>query len=291
MRKRLLPYGFVSPAIFFMAAFFVFPLLMSFLASLRSMRLWEYQTGGQFVGFDNYVNALQDPQVQNSIRVTVTFMATTVALELVIGMAIAVLLHRSFRGRRFVRAMVLVPMMVTPVVVGLTFRLMFNRQFGPVNWFLGLFGIDPLPWLSDPALAMVAVIVTEVWNQTPFVVLVMLAGLQTIPEELYEASRLDGASPWQAFWSISLPLLVPMLLVAGFWRSVATFRIFDVIAVMTDGGPVNATQALSLRVRTDGFEWGLIGYANAVSYLMVVALLIMAYIYNRILRGMEEGRR
>lgn len=271
-----------------MAVFFVYPLVSGFMVSLHRVRLFELGTGGEYVGLANYVDALADPVVHNSVGKTLIFASVAVSLELVLGTAIAVLLSNQFRGRRFVRAMALAPMMLTPVVVGLNFRLMFNRLFGVINWILSLVGLGPVSWLADPFWAMVAVICAEVWNQTPFVTLVALAALQVIPEDVTEAAKVDGASPWKEFWHISLPLMVPVLLVAAFWRSVATFRIFDVVSVMTAGGPVDATEMLSLLVAKLGFNRGVFGYSTAIAFLMIVAMLGMAITYNRYLRGQGE---
>lgn len=272
-----------------MAVFFIYPLVSGFILSLHRVRLFELRTGGTFVGAENYQQAFADPVVHNAVTKTLIFMSVSVVLELVLGVAIAHLLNNDFRGRRYVRAIALAPMMLTPVVVGLNFRLMFNRLFGVINWVLSLFGIEPISWLADPFWAMVSVIAAEVWNQTPFVTLIALAALQVVPQEVREAARVDGASGWQSFIHVNFPLMIPVLLVAAFWRSVATFRVFDVVSVMTAGGPVNSTETLSLLVAKLGFNRGIFGYATAVAFFMIVAMLGMAVWYNRHLRKAGEA--
>ncbi len=278
-RERWTPYLLSAPAVLFLSTFFMFPLIVAFWMSFRAVRLWEIQTGGVFIGLQNYITLLQSSGVLNSIRVTVIFTLVASTLELIIGVAIAVFLNREFIGRKIVGTIVLVPMLVTPVVIGLMFRLLFNRQYGLINSLLGLLDLGPFGWLSEPTLAVVAIVLAETWNQVPFVVLVVLAALKTLPAETIEAALVDGATPVQVFWKVSVPLISSALLLAFFWRSIAIFRIYDVLAIMTEGGPVNATQALSLRVRSEMFDSGRVGSAAALSFILIGCLVIITLIY------------
>jgi len=284
MRRRSKEaYFFILPAFVVLFCIFIYPLIYSLIKSLYDVRLYQLKEGGEFVGIANFLKMLRDSDVFRAWVRTLLFMCIAVSLELILGLGIALLLNLQFRGRRFVRSAVLLPLMLTPVVLGINFKMMFNYLYGLANYSLRMLGLSPILWLSGMPWAMIACFIAEVWNQTPFVSLVLLAGLQSIPSELYEAARVDGASRWQTFREISLPLLTPAILVAVFWRSIATFRIFDVIYVMTGGGPVTYTETLSILVYRIGFRKGLLGYAAATSYGMIVFVLILAFLANRFL--------
>src|SRR5690606_21761483 len=176
---------------------------------------------------------------------TGTFMFFAIVLEFVLGMGLALLLDQNLKGQRLFRSLILLPMMCTNVVIGLTWRLMYNYEYGVVNYFLNMVGIDSVAWVSDISVVMLSVILVYVWNTTSFVALLLLAGLQALPEEPFEAARIDGASAWQRFVHLTLPLLRPAILVALLWRVIDTFRIFDVIYLLTAGGPARKTETVS----------------------------------------------
>ena len=190
---HLYPYLLIAPTFLFLVAVFLGPVLYSLYLSTRQMQLFEFSTGGRFVGVANYLAAVRDPLVWNALTQTSVFVVGAVTLELTLGMAIALFLNQRLPGRRVLRAIALFPLMLTPVVLGITFRILFNYSYGIINYALGRVGVDPVVWLAATPWAMIAVIVTDVWNQTPFVTLLLLAGLQSIPEEYYEAARVDGA--------------------------------------------------------------------------------------------------
>jgi multiple sugar transport system permease protein len=172
-------------------------------------------------------------------------------------------------------------MMCTNVVIGLTFRLLMNYEFGIINYYLGQIGFAPVEWLSNPSVAMYSVIVVDVWNTTSFVALLLLAGLQSLPEEPFEAAKMDGASPVQTFYYLTLPLLRQTILVALLWRLIDTFRIFDVIYLLTAGGPARATETVSIYIYRYGFQSFNLGFASAASYLMILIMLVIAGILAR----------
>jgi multiple sugar transport system permease protein len=284
---RLYPYLLVAPTLLFLVTVFLYPVLYSLYLSTRQMQLFEFSTGGKFAGAANYLAAMRDPLVWNALTQTSVFVVGAVALELGLGLLIALFLNQRLPGRRFLRAVALFPLMLTPVVLGITFRILFNYSYGVVNYALDRVGIDPVVWLASTPWAMVAVIATDVWNQTPFVTLLLLAGLQSIPEEYYEAARVDGAGAVLRFLHVTLPLLAPVVFVAIFWRFVATFRVFDIVFVMTGGGPAESTETLSILVNKLAFSYGQLGYSATVAVGMVLFMATVAVVYYRASSGVR----
>jgi multiple sugar transport system permease protein len=284
---RLYPYLLVTPTCLFLLSVFLYPVLYSLYLSTRRMQLFEFSTGGRFAGLANYLAAARDPLVWNALTQTAVFVVGAVTIELTLGLGVALFLNQRLPGRRFLRAVALFPLMLTPVVLGITFRILFNYSYGIVNYGLGRVGVDPVVWLAATPWAMIAVIVTDVWNQTPFVTLLLLAGLQSIPEEYYEAARVDGAGAVLRFLHVTLPLLAPVVFVAVFWRFVATFRVFDIVFVMTGGGPAESTETLSILVNKLAFSYGQLGYSAAVAVGMVLFMATVAVVYYRASSGVR----
>ena len=278
---RLYPYLLITPTCVFLVSVFLYPVLYSLYLSTRQMQLFEFATGGRFAGAANYLAATRDPLVWNAVTRTGVFVVGAVTIELALGLGVALFLNQRLPGRRVLRAVALFPLMLTPVVLGITFRILFNYSYGIVNYALGLIGVDPVVWLAATPWATFAVIVTDVWNQTPFVTLLLLAGLQSIPEEYYEAARVDGAGATRRFLHVTLPLLAPVVFVAIFWRFVATFRVFDIVFVMTGGGPAESTETLSILVNKLAFSYGQLGYSAAVAIGMVLFMTAVALVYYR----------
>jgi multiple sugar transport system permease protein len=209
-------------------------------------------------------------------------MVGAISLEFIFGLGIALLLDYDLKAKRFFRSIILIPMMCTNVVIGLTWRLMYNYQFGIINYFLVELGLQPVEWLSNVSIVLPAVILVDVWNTTSFVALLLLAGLQALPDEPFEAARIDGASAQQRFWYLTLPLLRPTILVALLWRVIDTFRIFDVIYLLTAGGPARATETISIYVYRYGFQTFDLGFASAASYTMILIMLVIAVFLARL---------
>jgi multiple sugar transport system permease protein len=282
--RMLEPAFFIAPAFLVLFIILVYPLGYSFWLSFHEWTLYNFRTAIPFVGLDNYIQLLTNGEFVHSVGITLGFMAGAISLEFILGMALALLLNHDLRAKGIIRSLILLPMMVTNVVIGLTFRLLFNYQFGLINYYLGVIGIEPLQWLSSTTMAMPAIIIVDVWNTTSFVTLMLLAGLQSLPEEPFEAARIDGASAWQSFRYLILPLLRPTILVALLWRIIDTFRIFDVVYLLTAGGPARATETVSLFVYRNGFQLFNLGYASAASYLMILGMLIMSVVVTRLIR-------
>jgi multiple sugar transport system permease protein len=244
--------------------------------------LWvSLQTGtGQklhFTGADNYGLVATDPGFWDAIRVSALYVGTTTGVELVLGFVLALVLSRKLRGLGIVRTLLIIPMAMTPVVVGLTWRLLYTPPFGLVNYTASLAGIDLPPMLTDPVLAFVAVVIVDVWQWTPFMMLLVLAGLQSLPNEPFEAAAVDGASRLQALRYLTIPMLRGIVLVALIFRGVDAFDTFDTIFVLTRGGPGTATQTLTMFDFFEAFRWFHFGYAAAVAVVMLVLLWAVSF--------------
>jgi multiple sugar transport system permease protein len=277
---RHAPTVLLGPAVLVLALVVAFPFLYSLVLSLHNWNLADRKATWTFVGLENYVAALtRDPFFWSAFKVTAIFLVGAVVTQMLLGLAIALLLNRQFRGQGLVRTIIMLPLMTTPVVVGLIWRFMYNPERGMVNYLLSFVGIAGPDWLGRQQTAMAAVILADVWEWTPFVALIVLAALQALPEDPYEAARIDGASGWQSFLYITLPLITPALLVAGLIRLMDAFKTFDLIYVLTLGGPGVSTQVLSLYTYKYGFKFFRMGYASALSYIMVFLIVVVANIF------------
>ena len=228
-----------------------------------------------FEGLANYVEMFQTDLFWTALSNSFYQVFGTVTLQVLIGVPVALLLNRRAPGIHILRTLYLFPMMTTPIVVGLIWRMLFNTEVGFINYVLSLIGLPGLNWLGNVHLAMPAVILTDVWLSTPFVAIIVLAGLQSIPEELYEAARVDGASAWHSFWGITLPLLRPVLVLAVLFRIMDAFKRFDTIFIMTGGGPGTATETLNLHAYFQGFQYLNIGYAAAITLVILAIVLAL----------------
>ena len=274
--RRFEPAIYIAPAFVTLLVVLVYPLSYALWLSFHQWTLRTFKMGIPFVGFQNYADLFSNPDFLNSIRITFTFVFLAISFEFVLGMGLALLLDQELKGRGLFRSMILLPMMCTNVVIGLMWRLLLNYQYGLVNYYLGRLGIMPVEWLSSPKVAMASVVIVDVWNTTSFVALMLLAGLQSLPDEPFEAARIDGASGLQSFYYLTLPLLRPIILVALLWRFIDTFRIFDVIYLLTAGGPARVTETVSIYIYRYGFQSFNLGVAATSSFIMLMIMLIIA---------------
>jgi multiple sugar transport system permease protein len=270
------------PAALCIALLIIFPLAFNLYMSLQTWFV-SSATPPKFVGLRNFVEIFgKDARFWNSIWITVEFTVITVLLELVVGMAIAVYFHRDFRGRGVVRTVMLLPMVSTPVAVALIWVIMFNPSLGILNYLLSLVGIKPLLWLGHPRTALPSLIFMDVWKWTPFMVLILHAGLQSLPLTPFEAARIDGASRWQLFRYVTLPLLRPSVAVALIFRTMDSLKTFDTIYVMTEGGPNNASEVLNIYVFLSGFKYFHIGYASALAVILIIFVFAVNLLLIRV---------
>lgn len=278
-RRRRDGWLLVAPTLVAVLALGVFPLLYSLLLSFRR---WDLQVPGQpFVGLANYGTALADGRVWASLQNTLLITVVGVGLEFVFGLGLALVLVDELRGKRLIIPLLMLPVMMVPVVVALTWRLLWDAQNGPVNFFLSaVTGRDvDIAWLSHKGTAMVAIIVTELWQWTPFMFLVLLAGLTAVNPELYDAAALDGAGWWRTLRDITLPALSAVIAVSLLFRALDAFKAFDLIYLFTQGGPGTSTETISWYIYQLGLKFFRMGYASAVSYLVVIGLTVVATFY------------
>jgi multiple sugar transport system permease protein len=249
--------------------------------------------GRPFVGLTNYVDAVADPRFRGALGHTLFFAASSVTLELVIGLWLALALNRAFRGRGLVRAAVLIPWAIPTVVSALLWRFMFEGQTGIVNAALMDAGLihEPIVWFIQANTAWVPVILADVWKTTPFVALLLLAGLQNIDSSLYEAARIDGASAWRQFRHVTLPLLKPAILVALIFRTLDAFRVFDLVYALTGGGPGTSTEPIALYTFNALLQNLQFGYGSALSVIVFLITFALAMGYIRFLGADLTGAR
>lgn len=282
-RRRLTPYWFLLPAALLLLVLIGLPLMYAFGLSFYRYQWNAPYLGITFVGLDNYRNLVRDQPLISSVGWTVSFTAIVVAVELVLGLGLALLLQSRHlgRARSLLRGVFLVPMMLSGVVAGFMWRLLFDPEYGPINHLLGLVGMEPVRWFTESTPTRLVVILSDVWLSTPFVILVLLAGVQSIGEEFYEAARIDGASPWQLFRHITLPLLQYPILVVLIIRTMDALRAFDQIYVLTRGGPGVSTATVMMYNYRYAFNFYQMGRASAVSFaaLVVIALISAGYLW------------
>ncbi len=272
----------LAPALGFTLVFALYPVVDSFVLSLHRILLVLPDQERAFVGLANYRQLAADPVARQAFIVTLGFVALSTVLEVLLGLGIALVIHEQFRGRGWVRAAALIPWAVPTVVASQMWRFIFNDQYGFAN--LLLFGdriADYVPWLAYPGFAWVAIVLADVWKTSSFAGLLILAGLQLIPDDLYDAARIDGANAWRRFWHITLPLLRPALLLALLFRTMDAFRVFDLVFVMTQGGPGGATQVLQFYGYKALFTEGRMGYGAAISVTVFLAIFLLSLLYIR----------
>jgi len=257
------------PAACIIATLIIFPLTFNLYMSLQTWFV-SSTTPPTFVGLKNYLEIFgKDGRFWNATWITIQFTGISVTLQLALGLAIALYFHRDFTGRGLVRTVMLLPMVSTPAAVALIWVVMFNPSLGILNYFLTSLGLPPLLWLGHPRTALPSLILMDTWKWTPFMVLILHAGLQALPLTPFEAARIDGASRWQLFRYITLPLLRPSIAVALIFRTMDSLKTFDTIYVMTEGGPNNATEILNLYTFQTGFKYFHLGYASALAVVLV----------------------
>jgi len=268
---------FVTPALLLLALVTVYPVLSVLYLSLhRKLLIFDIS---RFVGLDNYLFLVQDDRFWNALGNTAYFTFLSVALELGLGLSIAMLLHREFRFKGFVRAVVLIPWAIPTVVSAKMWEWMYNTDFGILNYLLGA----EVNWLGSPLWALNAAVCMDVWKTTPFVAILLMAGLQVIPRELSQAARIDGAGSWDVFRKVTLPLLKPVILVVLIFRTLDAFRVFDSVYVLTGGGPANTTETLSIYAYKVLFQTLQFGYGSTLSVVVFLCVGMISVVYIKLL--------
>jgi multiple sugar transport system permease protein len=273
VRRRRSYYYFVAPALVVVGAVIVFPWLFTLWMSVFD---WKIGSAAQFIGIDNYRKLAASQRFLEAILHTFYFTALAVVVPLVLGTVSALIFHREFPLRGVLRGLFVMPMMATPVAVALVWTMMFHPQQGVLNYLLSLVGLPPSLWVYSPTLVIPSLVIVEVWHWTPLVMLIVLGGLAALPTEPYESARLDGASEWQLFRYITLPLVAPFLVVAAVIRTIDALKTFDTIYVITGGGPGTASETINIYLYLQAFAFYNIGDASAVVVVFFVIVLALA---------------
>lgn len=286
--RNPLRWALLTPALLVIGLTVIYPLLSSFVTSFRNWQLINSPSPGGFVGLDNYTRAFTDEGFLNSLKVSALYVLVSVSLSLILGLAIALLLSKPTRLNTFARALLIFPFAVAPVLKGFSWRFMLNPEYGVYAKMVGAV-IPPLKgylWLGHDFSALLTLAMSEVWGWAPLFALMFIGALGSIPSEITEAARVDGATGWHIFWRITLPLLAPVVYIVALLKIISALKMFDQVVIMTGGGPGNATQTLYYYIYQLAFRNLDMGYASAVSYLLVVLMGLFAFLYVRtLLRG------
>jgi multiple sugar transport system permease protein len=292
LKKRRVAIFFVLPAALILLAITVFPLIYELRLAFMS---WELTTNfpAKFVGFQNFGKILfRDARFWSSLRVTGFLIVFGVGIQLAIGTVLALLLNRLRRPRTLLVSLFLIPVMIAPVVAGFQFRMIYHDQFGPLNYLIEMATGGRwrgFAWIANPKIALIAIMFTDIWQWTPFLMLIVLAGLQSISLELLEAAEVDGANPWQTFWRITIPLLLPVIIIGILIRAMDSFKLFDIIYLVTGGGPGNVTETISFYTYLQGFKFFSLGYTAAMAFIQLIVITVIAKFFINIQKRQQGG--
>jgi multiple sugar transport system permease protein len=276
----------VLPLVILFVALTIFPFLFMIGASFTRYNLSEWRAP-QFIGLKNYIKIFQDDGVKSSVTFTVLLVIIALPIEMILGGFIALFIQNLI-GERFVRSALLLPMMVPAVVAGVMWKMLFNFEYGPVNYFLSLFGVQKLSWLGDIGYSRLAIIIMDIWQWTPFIFLILYAGLQTIPQDFIEAAKVDGANRWQILRNVELPMLQSLVSITLILRLIDILKLFDTIYMTTFGGPGYATHSFSFYIYKVSLSFGWdVGYGSALSLLLLAVITILTNILINRLRLWE----
>lgn len=276
-----LKHKLVLPLALMLSAVMLYPLAFSAWISLHDYRLTRLDDV-RWIGLENYAFGITDPGFLNAMANTLVFVAGAVTLELILGLSIAILLQRLIVFKNVIRSILLAPMFITPIAVGLMFRFLLNAELGVVSHYLGKIGIT-IDWFG-PDLALFSIILIDVWQWTPFMVLMFLAGLESLPKAPFEAARIDGASAWLTFRAVTLPMLMPVITVAVIIRALDAFKVFEYVFAITRGGPGDATETIMYHIYQTGFRFFRMGEAAAAAFMLIAVILVLVIALVRVTR-------
>jgi multiple sugar transport system permease protein len=291
MSDRAIAWLFITPTIALLLAINVFPLLwtvyMSFTNYKANMGWVKYRA----VGIDNYVDLLTDPDIWAAMQTTAHFVFWSILFEVLIGFGLALLINRKFRGHSLWTTVILLPMMLSPAVVGNFWTFLFQPQIGLFNYIVSyVSGVDPASFqmIGDVKLAPWTIVLVDTWMWTPYVMLICLAGLRSIPDSIYEAAEVDRASAWRRFWSITLPMVMPFLMLAVLFRAIENFKMFDMVNLLTNGGPGSLTETVSITLKRAAFEKWQTGWSSALAIILFLTVFGAANIYVKVLNKVKQ---
>lgn len=280
-------WAFMAPASIILIAMLAYPIFYTIQISFSRFDLMTF-SAVEWVGLDNYRHVLDDYRFWSSMKVTLIYLVFALPLQIVLGFGIAFLINADWRGRSVVRALFIIPMVVAPVVAGGIWRMILDPLWGIANWLIGLVGLGPLDWFGDPNLAMAAIVIIDTWRWTPFVVLIATAALLALPKDLFEAAEIDGANWWSMLWSITLPLLVPIIAATFVVRWLGAVKMFDIALAATYGGPGGATNVINLFIYEEAFRSLRFAESAAMAVVVLVLTMVLTGIFLRGTRKLEE---
>lgn len=282
---------FIAPTILLLLVINIFPLIWSIQLSFTNFKANRAVQGIQNVGILNYINILHDEEIWSALQITAHFLFWTILLQVLLGFSLAWLVNRKFRGHSFWTTMILLPMMLSPAVVGNFWKFLFQPQIGLFNYVVSFItGADPSSFqmIGDVKLAPWAIIIVDTWMWTPYVMLICLAGLRSIPDYIYEAAEVDRASAWRTFWSITLPMVAPFLMLAVLFRGIENFKMFDLVVNLTSGGPGSVTELASINLKREAFEKWRTGFSSAFAVILFVTVFGIGNIYVKFLNRVKQ---
>jgi multiple sugar transport system permease protein len=291
LSDRSIAWLFITPTIALLLAINIFPLIWAVYLSFTNFRANRPNAEIDGVGLTNYQRVLNDPDIWQAMQTTAHFVFWTILLQMLIGFALAYLIDRKFRGHAFWTTVILIPMMLSPAVVGNFWRFLYQPQIGLFNYIYSFFtGVPPSSFemLGSVALSPWAIIIVDTWMWTPYVMLICLAGLRSIPDYIYEAAEVDRASAWRQFWSITVPMALPFIMLAVLFRAIENFKMFDMVVLLTGGGPGSTTEVASITLKREAFESWRTGRASAFAIILFVAVFGLANIYVKALNKVKQ---
>jgi multiple sugar transport system permease protein len=291
LSDRTIAWIFVAPTIFLLLAVNIFPLIWTIRLSFTDFRVNRPNNDVEWVGLRNYERILSDPDIWATMQATAHFLIWTIVLQVLIGFTLAFLINKKFKGNDLWTTIIVFPMMLSPAVVGNFWTFLYQPQIGLFNYVIGFFtGADPASFsmIGDVNLAPWAIVIADTWMWTPFVMLICLAGLRSIPDSIYEAAECDRASKWRQFWTITIPMALPFLMLAVLFRGIENFKMFDLVVQLTGGGPGNTTTLTSIDLKREAFERWRTGYSSAYAVILFVTVFGLASIYVKALNKVKE---
>jgi multiple sugar transport system permease protein len=291
LSDRTIAWVFISPVMLLLLAINIFPLIWAIYLSFTNFKANRSSRGTEWVGLENYRNVLSDPDIWHSMQVTAHFVIWSIGIEVLLGFALALLIDKRFRGHSLWTTVILLPMMLSPAVVGTFWTFLFQPQTGLFNYLVAFVsGVDPSSFqmIGDVPLAPWAIVLVDAWMWTPYVMLICLAGLRSIPDSIYEAAEVDRASPWRQFWTVTLPMVLPFLMLAVLFRAIENFKMFDMVNLLTSGGPGSTTEVVSITLKREAFEKWRTGYSSALGIILFVTVFGAANIYVKALNAVKN---
>lgn len=291
LSDKKLAWLFVAPSVLLLLAINIFPLIWTIYLSFTNYRVNRPNRDVEWIGLRNYERILNDTDIWQTMQATAHFLISTIVLQVLLGFALAFLINKKFRGNDVLTTLIVIPMMLSPAVVGNFWTFLYQPQIGLFNYVVGfLIGVDPSTFsmIGDVSLAPWAIVIVDTWMWTPFVMLICLAGLRSIPDSIYEAAECDRAGSWRQFWTITIPMVLPFLMLAVLFRGIENFKMFDLVVQLTGGGPGSLTTLSSIDLKREAFEKWKTGYSSAYAVILFVTVFGLASVYVKALNKVKD---